>query len=117
MIAVKLPLGLLLLTAIGAGLLIARKIPREFFAPLFGVIGLVVLFLIVLATGSSYGGIRHALPVVPPLALLASLAIYKAIESKSYFWRGAVAMALIGALASAIPVMRPWEYYNLTLRR
>ncbi|MEO7658609.1 MAG: tetratricopeptide repeat protein, partial [Pyrinomonadaceae bacterium] len=114
-IAVKLPLGLLLLTAIGAGLVIARKIPREFFTPLFGVIGLAVLFLIVLSTGSSYGGIRHALPVVPPLALLASLAIYKAIESKSYFFRGAVGVAIVAALASAIPVMRPWEYYNETV--
>ncbi len=114
-IAVKLPLGLLLLTVIGAGLLIARKIPREFFAPLFGVIGLAGLFLIVLATGSAYGGIRHALPIVPPLALLASLAIYKAIESKSYILRGAVAVALIAALASAIPVLRPWEYYNETV--
>ncbi|MCA1635582.1 MAG: hypothetical protein LC802_18295 [Acidobacteria bacterium] len=115
MIAVKLPLGLLLLTAIGAGVLIVRKIPREFFAPLCGVIGLAILFLIVLTTGSSYGGIRHALPVVPPLALLASLAIYKAVESKSYLLRGAVACALIAALASAVPVLRPWEYYNETV--
>ncbi len=115
MIAVKLPLGLLLLTAIGAVLLIVRKIPREFVAPLLGVISLAILFLIILATGSAYGGIRHALPVVPPLALLASLAIYKAIKSKSYFLRGAVACALIAALASAIPVLRPWEYYNETV--
>lgn len=114
-IAVKLPLGLLLLTAIGAVLLIARKIPREYVAPLLGVISLAILFLIVLATGSAYAGIRHALPVVPPLALLASLAIYKALESKSYFLRGAVAIGLIGALLSAIPVMRPWEYYNETV--
>ncbi len=114
-IAVKLPLGLLLLTAIGAVLLIVRKIPREFFAPLFGVIGLAILFLIVLSTGSAYAGIRHALPVVPPLALLASLAIYKAIESKSYLLRGAVAIGLIGALLSAVPVLRPWEYYNETV--
>jgi tetratricopeptide (TPR) repeat protein len=115
MIAVKLPLGLLLLTAIGAGLLIVRKLPREFVAPFLGVISLAVLFLIVLATGSSYGGIRHALPVVPPLALLAALAIYKASGSKSYLLRGAVAVALFGALVSALPVARPWEYYNETV--
>ena len=114
-IAVKLPLGLLLLTIIGAGLLIFRKLPREFDAPLGAVIGLAVLFLIVLSTGSAYAGIRHALPVVPPLALLASLAIYKAFESKSYFLRGALALGLIAALASAIPVLRPWEYYNETV--
>ena len=114
-IAVKLPLGLLLLTIIGAVFLIARKIPREFVAPLLGLFILSLLFLIVLARGSSYGGIRHALPVVPPLALLASLAIYKAVESKSYLLRGAIVVALIASLASAIPVLRPWEYFNETV--
>jgi tetratricopeptide (TPR) repeat protein len=114
-IAVKLPLGLLLLTIIGTGLFIFRKIPREFTAPLLGVIGFALLFLIVLSTGSAYAGIRHALPIVPPLALLAALAIYKAFESKSYFLRGAVILGSITALASAIPVLRPWEYYNETV--
>ena len=114
-LAVKLPLGLLLLTAIGAVLFVVRKTPREFVAPLSGASGLAVLFLAVLGTGSSYGGIRHALPVVPPLALLASLAAYKAVKSKSYVLRGAAAAALAGALLSAIPVLRPWEYYNETV--
>jgi tetratricopeptide (TPR) repeat protein len=77
-----------------------------------GVIGFAVLFLIVLSTGSAYAGIRHALPVVPPLALIASMVIYKAFESKSYFLDGAVAICLIAAIASAIPILRPWEYYN-----
>lgn len=114
-IAVKLPIGLLLLTLIGACLLIFRKIPREFTAPLLGALGFAILFLIVLSTGSAYGGIRHALPIVPPLALIASLAIYKAFESKSYFLRGTVVLALVAAIASAIPIMRPWEYYNETV--
>ncbi|MEO7539755.1 MAG: phospholipid carrier-dependent glycosyltransferase [Pyrinomonadaceae bacterium] len=111
-IAAKVPLGLLLMTVLGAFLLIMRRIPREFVAPLVSVFVLAVLFLITLARGSTYAGIRHALVVVPPLYLLASLAIYKAVESKSYVLRGAVAIALIGALLSAIPVMRPWEYHN-----
>ncbi|MFN2392548.1 MAG: phospholipid carrier-dependent glycosyltransferase [Pyrinomonadaceae bacterium] len=114
-IAVKLPLGLLFLTVIGAGLLIARRTPREFFVPLLGLFGLSLLFWIFFAKGSSYGGIRHALTAVPPLALLASLAIYKAIESKSRVLRGAVSLALIAALISAIPVVRPWEYFNETV--
>ncbi len=114
-IAVKLPLGLLLLTAIGVGFLLMRRIPPEFIAPLIGVFVLAVLFLIALARGSTYAGIRHALVVVPPLYLLASLAIYKSVESKSYILRGAVVVALIGALLSAIPVMRPWEYHNETV--
>jgi len=114
-IVAKLPLGLLLLTAIGAALFVVRKVPRESITSLIGVIGLAVLFLIVLATGSPYAGIRHALPVIPALALLAALAIYNAVKSQSYFLRGAVVAALIAALASAIPVLRPWEYYNETV--
>ena len=111
-IAVKLPLGLLLLTAVGVGLLVLRKIPHEWFAPLVAMNGLAVLFLLVLMKGSSYGGIRHALPVVFSLALLGSLAIHQAIKSNSYIFRGTVAAAVLAALLSAIPVMRPWEYYN-----
>jgi len=110
--AVKLPLGLLLLTAIGAVFLIMRRIPREFVAPLIGLFVLSLLFWIFFAKGSSYGGIRHALSAIPLIALLASLAVYKAVESKSYLLRGAVVVALIAASISAIPVMRPWEYYN-----
>lgn len=108
-------LGLLLLTIIGAVFLIARKTPREFVAPLLGLFILSLLFLIVLARGSSYGGIRHVPPVVPLLALLASLAIYKAVESKSYLLHDAIVVALIASLASAIPVLRPWEYFNETV--
>jgi tetratricopeptide (TPR) repeat protein len=110
--AVKLPLGLLFLTAIGAGFLILRRVPREFVAPLVGLFVLSVLFWIFFAKGSSYGGIRHALTAVPLLALLASLAFYKAVESKSYLLRGAIGVALIAALISAISVVRPWEYFN-----
>lgn len=111
-IAVKLPLGLLLLTLIGTGFLLARRIPKEWYAPLSAMLVLAILFLLALIKGSSYAGIRHALPVVPPLALLGSLAIYRAVKSKSYFLRGAVVFAILAALALAIPVLRPWEYYN-----
>jgi hypothetical protein len=111
-IAVKLPLGLLVLSLIGAGLLVLRKVPRGFYPPILGVTVFSLLFLLVLVTGSSYGGLRHALPLVPPLALFGALAIYKAVECGSYLLRGAVTAALIGAMLSAIPIMRPWEYYN-----
>lgn len=111
-IAVKMPLGLLLLTVIGAGLLFFRKIPPEFTAPLVGLGVLAILFLIALINGSSYAGIRHAMPIIPLLALLGALSIYRAIESKIIFLRATVGLALILAVLSAIPVMRPWEYFN-----
>ncbi|MBA4122954.1 MAG: hypothetical protein H0X72_10895 [Acidobacteria bacterium] len=111
-IAVKLPLGLLLLTAIGIALLLARRTPREWYPPLTAMVVLAILFLLALIKGSSYAGIRHALPIVPPLALLGSLAIYRAVKSESSFLRVGVALALAAAMLSAIPVLRPWEYYN-----
>jgi tetratricopeptide (TPR) repeat protein len=114
-IMVKLPLGLLLLTVAGAFFLIARRLPREFAAPLAGTIVLSALFLTALIKGSSYGGIRHALPIVPTLALLAAVAIYKALEARSYLLRGTLALALVAALISAVPVVRPWEYFNETV--
>ena len=114
-LAVKLPLGLLLLAAIGTIVVLSRRVPLEFYPPLFGVIVLALLFLMVLSTGSAYAGIRHALPVVPPLALLASMAIYKAFESTSRFLRILVAVSIIAAMVSGIPVLRPWEYYNETV--
>ncbi|HZH33370.1 MAG TPA: hypothetical protein VEX64_00950, partial [Pyrinomonadaceae bacterium] len=113
--AVKLPLGLLFLTAIGAVFLIMRRIPREFVAPLIGLFVLSLLFWIFFAKGSSYGGIRHALSAIPLLALIGALAIYKAAESRSYLLRGAIVVGLFAALISAIPVMRPWEYFNETV--
>jgi tetratricopeptide (TPR) repeat protein len=74
-----------------------------------------LLFWIFFAKGSSYGGIRHALSAIPLLALIGALAIYKAAESKSYLLRGAIVVGLFAALISAIPVMRPWEYFNETV--
>ena len=111
-IAAKLPIGLLILSLIGVGILILRKVPREFYVPILAVLTFAAIFLIVLTTGSSYGGIRHALPLVPVFAVLGALAIYTAVESRSYFLGGVVSIALLAALVSAVPVMRPWEYYN-----
>ncbi len=111
-VAAKLPLGLLLLSLIGVFLLIARRLPGDFALPVIAMTGFAAIFLFFLIRGSSYGGIRHALPVYPLMAVLASFAIYAAIQSKSYLHRGVVAVALLAALVSAIHVMRPWEYFN-----
>ena len=111
-LAVKLPLGLLLLTALGSAFFMFRKLPREWLAPFSASIVLAVLFLLVLMKGSSYAGIRHALPIVPVLALFGALAVERAVLSKSYWLRGTIAVALCGALVSALSAPRPWEYYN-----
>ena len=110
---VKLPLGFLALVALGAGLLLLRKVPREQLAPLAGVLGLAALFLLFLMrSNAGYAGVRHALVVVPPLALLGALAIKTAFVGHSRWLRGVAALAVAAALLSALPVPRPWEYYN-----
>jgi hypothetical protein len=111
-LAVKIPIGLLALVAIGFYLLFTRSIPGQWLTPILSGLGFAVLLLIVLASGASYAGIRHALPAVPALALCAALAVHKTIATRSLVLRVAVSLACGWALLSALPVVRPWEYYN-----
>lgn len=110
---VKLPLGLMALALLGAALLSLRKIPRELASPLCCMLGLAALFMIFLArSNAGYAGVRHALVIVPPLALLGALAIKTALVVNSRWLRSIAALSVIVALASALPALRPWEYYN-----
>jgi len=112
-IAVKLPLGLLALSAAGLVIALRRKFPAEWSGPLVGALLLALAFLAALAGArSEYAGVRHALPVYPALALLAGMACVTALRSRSTALRLFVALALGLALASALPALRPWEYHN-----
>ena len=112
MIALKLPIGLSVLVLIGLFLFFARRIAPEWNAGLGIVLLAAVLFLLVLASGSTYGGIRHALPVVVLLAIPAGLAVQAALSSHSKWLKVGVVASVVAAAASALPVMRPWEYFN-----
>lgn len=109
---VKIPIGLTILTLLGLGLLAARRLPPLWRGPLVLLLGFAGIYMAVLAKGSPYAGIRHALPVVPVLALLGGAAVAAAWRGRSALLRGAAGVALAGALLSALPVLRPWEYYN-----
>ena len=111
-IGVKVPLGLLLLTLAGFVLLLSGRVPLVWRAPLFAAVGFAILFLIALMQGSSYAGVRHALPVFPPIALLGATAMVYGWDSQSRSLRGVMSVALLLALVSAIPAKRPWEYFN-----
>ena len=112
-VAVKVPLGLLALSGAGFVIALRRRLPREWTIPLAGVLGMAGAFLIALAGArSEYAGIRHALPVFPALAILAGLATVTALRSPSIVPRALVALAFAFAMASAVPVVRPWEYFN-----
>ncbi len=112
-VLVKVPLGLLALSAAGLVVALRRRFPREWMMPLGGVLGMAGAFLLALAGArSEYAGVRHALPVFPALAILAGLATVTALQSRSPVPRALVALAFAFALASAVPVPRPWEYFN-----
>ena len=112
MIALKLPIGLGVLVLIGLLLFFTRRAPPEWNLGFAIVLAAAVLFLLVLSLGSTYGGIRHALPVVVLLAISGGLAMQSALSSNSKVSKAAVAATLIASALSALPVMRPWEYFN-----
>lgn len=111
-IALKLPIGLDILVFSGLFLFFARRLPREWNLAVGLVLAALVTFLAALASGSSYAGIRHALPAVVLLAIIAGLAVHLALVSNSRPIRLIVVASLVAAAASAFPVSRPWEYFN-----
>lgn len=111
-IAVKLPIGTLILIVAGLVLFFARKLPAEWIFPVTFLLVAIGLFLFVLASGATYAGVRHAMPVVVLLMIFPGLAIDYAVRSRSRTIRALVVAAFVAACVSAIPVMRPWEYFN-----
>ena len=112
MIALKLPIGLFILVLIGSFLFVTRRMLLERNLGIAIVLTAAGFFLLMLALGSSYGGIRHALPVVVLLAIVGGLAVQVALSSNLTALKVVVATALVAAAVSALPVMRPWEYFN-----
>jgi len=112
MIAVKVPIGLILVMLIGLFLFFARRIPPDWILPCAIVLIVAVLFLLVLSRGATYAGIRHALPVVVMLSVFAGISFDVALSSKAQQLKIVVAIGFVAAVASALPQMRPWEYFN-----
>lgn len=109
MIALKLPIGLSILILIGLFAFATRRAPPD---AVITVLSAAVLFMLVLIAGSTYAGIRHALPVVALLAVVGGAGIQFAFSSRPVPWKLAGGAALAIAAISALPVMRPWEYFN-----
>ena len=111
-IAAKLPIGLGLLSILGAGLFLARGLPREWTTPTAALLGAGVWFLFVLKSGATYAGVRHAMPLLPILSVMGGLASYAAMTAMKASLKIVVALGFLGAGFSALPVLRPWEYFN-----
>lgn len=109
----KLPLGLLALSVAGFVLLARRKLAQAWVAPSVVMLAWAGFYLLFIIKGNSgYAGIRHAAPLYPAVALLAGLALIHLRASSSMVQRAGALGALVLFCASALPVMRPWEYYN-----
>ena len=112
MIAVKVPIGLLAVLMTGLFLFLNGRIPPDWSLRCLVVLVVAGLFLLVLSMGATYAGIRHAMPVVVLLSVFAGVAFERALTSHSRQLKILVALAFVAAAVSALPQMRPWEYFN-----
>jgi len=113
MILLKLPIGLGALWVLGLTFFLARRLPPEWDFPAGVILAAAVLFLLVLSAGSTYAGIRHAMPVVVLLSIFAGLFAERALTSSGMrSWKFVAVLAYAVACVSALPVVRPWEYFN-----
>jgi Dolichyl-phosphate-mannose-protein mannosyltransferase len=111
-IAVKVPIGLSLLSILGIVALLKGQMPEGWRTPAILLLAAASCFYFVLSSGATYGGIRHALPLLVYWSIAGGFAAHATLSSSSKILKGLVGVALLAALASALPVMRPWEYYN-----
>lgn len=114
----KVPLPLLLLSLLGAGMLSRATLSRDAKAVLWSVLGAAVAYSIaLLGSEGIWGGIRHAMPLLVMLSIPAGAAFAQAWD-----WRArtvasgagiaAVALLLVAALGMTIREQRVWEYHN-----
>jgi hypothetical protein len=113
----KLPLGLSVLGLAGLGVLLVpglrRRLPQGWRWPALALAAWGGVFLICLMRGNSgYAGIRHAVPILPVAAFCAALALRMAWQTRTRALLAGSALLLGWAAFSALPVVRPWEYYN-----
>ena len=112
MIAVKLPIGLTILVVLGLFFFVTRRLNSEWNLEAGVVFVAAISFLLVLTLGATYAGIRHALPVVVLLSIFAGLFVEHAFTKRAGPLKAVAALAYLAAIISAVPVMRPWEYFN-----
>lgn len=112
MILLKLPIGLSVLWVLGLVFFLSGRLRPEWNFAAGVVLVAACLFLVVLAAGATYAGIRHALPAVVLLAIFGGLFVEKAVTSSARSWKVVAILGYVLACVSAIPVLRPWEYFN-----
>ena len=112
-LASKVPLALIALSMLGAVLLWRTPLPASARWTLFAVLATCGFHLLALVgSGGVWGGVRHALPLVGGLAILAGAAVSQAWQRRSVPSMAIVAGLLAGAVATTLHEPRLWEYHN-----
>ena len=109
----KIPLGLMLMSLLG--LLALRGVPMPPAArwTLAAGGGIGLLHLLALMSGQgTYGGIRHALPIVVLLALPAGALVAAAWAQPRRALKAAALVPLAATLVMTVREPRVWEYHN-----
>lgn len=109
----KLPLPLLAWALLGAFALWRAPLPPPLRLALCALGGMAGAHLAALAGSlGTYGGVRHAMPLVVALGVLAGAAAWRAATARA--WRWGLATAALAALTLATTLREPrlWEYHN-----
>jgi len=123
-VVTKVPLALLAMALLGAALLARAALPPPARLVLWSVLGMAGMHLLALMrSAGTYAGVRHALPIVLALAVLAGAAVsvpltrlrLSAAIAPRRAWQLAVAPPLLLLLLAAGMTLREprlWEYHN-----
>ncbi|KFL37333.1 phospholipid carrier-dependent glycosyltransferase [Arenimonas donghaensis] len=108
----KVPLALLALSLAGLLALPWTRVPMAGRWALGAALAMSALHLVALMSSQgTYGGVRHALPVLVVLALPAGILFAFAWQRRPV-WRVAAALPLLAAAATTLGEPRVWEYHN-----
>ena len=113
LVASKVPIALMLMALLGLAALVRAPIP----VPARWTLGAVVAMgagygASLLNSMTTYAGLRHALPLVMVLALLAGALAWRLWSSRRPWLRTAAFAPLVVALLMTVREPRLWEYHN-----
>ena len=112
-VAGKVPLALLALALLGCVLVVRSKLPDGARWTLIVVLAMSAAHLLALMSAQgTYGGIRHALPLVLALAIVAGAVTDEAWRRRSRALAATFAGLVIAAAVMTLREPRLWEYHN-----
>lgn len=109
----KVPLALMALSLLGLALLPRSGLSAKAKWTLAALLaGSATHLLALMGSQGTYGGIRHALPLLVTLAVLAGAAVAWAWQRRSKPALAAVSLLFVAAMAMTLREPRVWEYHN-----